>query len=55
MSAKKADEPRFSKEQFLGSTRFNRDLVAAVLEDGTQYTMAEAEAAISAYLEREVQ
>jgi hypothetical protein len=49
--------PTFTKEQFLASRQrpgHERDILAAVLEDGKTYTLAEAEKALQAYLKRSV-
>lgn len=51
-----AAAPKFTKEALQRSKQFEfrRDLVAAVLTDTKDYTIDEAEAAIAAYLGREV-
>lgn len=49
--------PAFTKEQFLKSRQrpgHERDILAAVLEDGKTYTFADAEKALQAYLKRSV-
>lgn len=47
---------KFSKEQLAGSARYaaRRDLVNALLDDGKEYTIQEADAAIAGYMERKV-
>ncbi|WP_019535033.1 hypothetical protein [Paenibacillus ginsengihumi] len=55
-SALKA-EPAYTKEQFLSSKRFTaiqRDVLAAVLEDGKTYTNFQAKQALEAYLRKEL-
>ena len=51
-----AEVPRYTKGQFLKSNKqeLPKDLVTALLEDGREYTIEEAEEIISAYLERKV-
>lgn len=47
----------FTKEQFLKSRErpgYEKDILAAVLEDGKMYTLAEAQKAIEAYMKRSV-
>lgn len=49
--------PAFTKEQFLKSKQrpgHERDILAAVLEDGKTYTLADAEKALQGYLKRSV-
>lgn len=49
--------PTFTKEQFLKSRQrpgHERDILAAVLEDGKTYTHADAEKALQGYLKRSV-
>ena len=49
--------PAFTKEQFLKSRQrpgHERDIMAAVLEDGKTYTIADAEKALQGYLKRSV-
>lgn len=55
-AAEAALEPRFTKEALLNAKRFrkNHDLVSAVLEDGNEYTIAEAEAKIENYMKGKV-
>ena len=49
-------EARHSKEDLMASKRFSkqRDLLAALLEDGQEYTAAEAETLAENYLGRKV-
>lgn len=49
-------EVKFSKEQLLASERFRnrRDILNALLSDEKEYTIAEAELKIKAYMEGEV-
>lgn len=57
MDDKGSKVPAFTKEQFLRSRQRagrERDILAAVLEDGKTYTLAEAERAIQGYLKRSV-
>ena len=61
MTAKKtaavaATEPTFAKDALVNSKRFRhkRDLASAVLVDGCEYTIAEAEAKIEEYLKGKV-
>lgn len=51
-AASAAKEPVFSKESLLKSKRFRdiRDLVSAILEDGVEYTIPEAEDMIANYM-----
>lgn len=52
-----AEQPAYSKEQFLASKRFTaaqRDVLAAVLEDGKTYTDFQAKQALEAYLRKEL-
>jgi len=54
---KKSEISNYSKEQFLASKQFDghqKDVLAAVLEDGRTYSIAEAEKAMQAYLRKEV-
>lgn len=47
----------FTKEQFLKSRQrpgHERDILAAVLEDGKSYTLADAEKALQGYLRKGV-
>lgn len=55
-AASAAKEPVFSKESLLKSKRFRdqRDLVSAVLEDGAEYTIEEAENLITEYMKGKV-
>lgn len=49
--------PAFTKEQFLKSRQrpgHERDILAAVLEDGKTYTLADADKALQEYLKRSV-
>jgi hypothetical protein len=49
--------PTFTKEQFLKSRQrpgHERDILAAVLEDGKTYTFADADKALQAYLKGRV-
>lgn len=45
-------EPKFTKESLMNSKRFchERDVVSAVLEDGVEYTIPEAEEMILKYM-----
>ena len=57
MSGEKKVAVTFSKEQFLRSRQrpgHERDILAAVLEDGKMYTLAEAQKAIETYMKRSV-
>lgn len=49
-------EPKFTKEQIVAAKRFQhrRDLVAAVLDDGKQYTMTEVETLMEKYMKGKV-
>lgn len=49
-------EHRFSKEQLLASERFRdqRDIVAALLDDGTLYTVRSVEEKIEKYMKGKV-
>jgi len=51
-----AEAPRYTKAQFIKSSKqtFPKDLVSALLEEDREYTVAEAEEIIAAYLERKV-
>lgn len=53
---RKKEEAKFSKEQLVAAKRFQgrRDLIAALLEAGRQYTVAEAEQKIEQYLKGQV-
>ena len=53
---KQPAETKYTKEALVGSKRFQtrRDLLNVILEDGKQYTIGEAETAISNYLNKEV-
>lgn len=55
-TASAVDEPKFSKVTLLNSKRFQnkQDLVSAILIDGTEYTIKEAEAMIQKYLKGKV-
>lgn len=48
--------PKFTKEQILSSKTLsiNKDVAAAVLEDGKAYSIQEAETLVSGYLKRKV-
>ena len=48
--------PRFTKGQLLASERYRgrRDALAAVLEDGRPYSLAEADDALKGFMERTV-
>jgi spore coat polysaccharide biosynthesis protein SpsF (cytidylyltransferase family) len=57
MSEKKKDsEPAFTKEQLVASADFRdqRDLVAAVLEDGKSYTKGQAEDLVDRFMKGKV-
>lgn len=55
MSAKvEKTEKKYCKEQLVRSGDYPKDLAAAVLKDGTEYTAEEAAAKIRNYYEREV-
>lgn len=47
---------KFSKGQLAGSAKYaaRRDLLNAILDDGKEYTIQEAGAAIAGYMERKV-
>lgn len=47
---------KFSKEQLAGSARYaaRRDMLNALLDDGKEYTIQEADAAIAGYMEGKV-
>jgi hypothetical protein len=49
-------EATFSKEDLIASKRFaeNADLLSALLEDGNEYTAAQAEALAANYLGRAI-
>ena len=49
-------EPKFSKEALVNSNRFHeqRDLISALLKDGAEYTIKEAEMKIAEYLKGKV-
>ena len=49
-------EHKFSKEQILTSKRFRhrRDMLAAILSDGEQYTLADVDELIEKYMKGEV-
>lgn len=50
-------EPAYTKTQFLAARKYTpaqRDIFAAVLEDGKTYTDAEADKALQAYMKRRV-
>jgi arginine repressor len=49
-------EPRFTKEVLVKSKTFKdkRDLVSAILEDGVEYTVAEAEKEIEKFMKGKV-
>ena len=51
-----AAEPKFTKEALMNSKRFHyhRDLVAALLNDGVEYTVSEVGAKIAEYLKGKV-
>lgn len=53
-TAESAD--KFTKQQLAESKRFKkkRDLLAALLEDNKEYTIAEADAIIDGYLRKKV-
>jgi len=53
---KDIEEVKFSKEQLLSSSQFakRKDLLCAVLEEGRQYTVREAETEIKKFLKRKV-
>jgi len=52
-----AETVRHSKDDLMASGRFGecRDLLAALLEDGKEYTAAEAEAMAANYLGKKVE
>lgn len=57
MAAKKNEEEvRFSKTVLLASSRYkdSRDLVAALLDNGREYTISEVDDEIQKYLKKEV-
>ena len=49
-------QPAFSKVQILKSKRYaaKRNVLAAVLKDGAEYTLAEADRALDLFLKKEV-
>ncbi|MDN8592025.1 hypothetical protein Q0V21_25085 [Paenibacillus sp. 11B] len=50
-------EPRFSKEQFLQSTKYNnaeKDVFMALLQDGQTYTHQEVQRQMNVFKSREV-
>ena len=49
-------KPKFSKDVLLNSKRFKdkKDLVSAVLKDGVEYTISDAERTIRDYLKGKV-
>ncbi len=55
-AAAPASAPAFTKEQLAASKKYihKSDLVMAVLAEGKTYTIAQADAAIQAFLDKEV-
>jgi hypothetical protein len=55
-AAAAATDPVFTKEQLAASKKYihKSDLVMAVLAEGKTYTIAQADAAIQAFLDKEV-
>lgn len=55
-SAEQPQETKYTKAALAGSKRFQarRDLLNAILDDGVEYTIAEAETIINNYLNKEV-
>lgn len=57
MAVKKTSEaPSFSKEQLVNAKRYKdkKDIVTGLLDDGGEYTLAEADALINKFLKRKV-
>lgn len=55
-AAEQLEETKYTKAALAGSKRFQarRDLLNAILDDGVEYTIAEAETIINNYLNKEV-
>lgn len=55
-AAEQTAETKYTKAALAGSKRFQarRDLLNAILEDGKEYTISEAETIINNYLNKEV-
>lgn len=55
-AASAATEPKFTKEVLVKSKKFKdkRDLVSAILEDGVEYTVEEAEKEIEKFMKGKV-
>ena len=55
-AGKAPQETRYTKAALVGSKRFKarRDLLNAILDDGKEYTIAEAEKEFNNYLNKEV-
>ena len=55
-AASAALEPKFTKEALVNSKRFRdeRDIVSALLEDGTEYAISEVEIMIAEYMKGKV-
>ena len=55
-AASAANESKFTKEVLVKSKRFKdkRDLVSAILEDGVEYTVEEAEKEIEKFMKGKV-
>lgn len=55
-AASAASEPKFTKEVLVKSKWFSdkRDLVSAVLKDGVEYTITEADAMIEKFMKGKV-